>query len=74
MQGHQATMGMQIQPGMVGVGIGYSAAMHSGMTPSGIIGHHTTVHTSDNGGRLDQVNATSVSGEIGVTTPLSCNS
>ena len=74
MQGLQATMEMQIQPGMVDVGIGYSAAMHSGITPSGIIGHYTAVHASNNGGRLDQVNATSMSGEIGVTTPLSCNS
>ena len=74
MQGYQATMGMQIQPGMVGVGIGYSAAMHSGTTPSGIIGHYTAVHASNSGGGLDQVNATSVSGEIGVRIPSSCNS
>ena len=71
MQGHpflQATMGMQIRPGMVGVGIGHSTAMHSGTTPSGILGH--SPHASNGGGSV-QAGAIPVSGQIGVTIPSS---
>lgn len=71
MQGHpflQATMGMQIRPGMVGVGIGHSTAMHSGTTPSGIVGH---LPHANSGGSSVQASAVPVPGQTGVTVPSS---
>lgn len=71
MQGHpflQATMGMQIRPGMVGVGIGHSTAMHSGTTPSGIVGH---LPHANSGGSSVQASAVPVPGQTGVTVSSS---
>lgn len=71
MQGHpflQATMGMQIRPGMVGVGIGHSTAIHSGTTPSGVVGH---LPHANSGGSSLQASAVPVPGQTGVTIPSS---
>ena len=71
MQGHpflQATMGMQIRPGVVGMNMGHTA-MHSG-TPSVSLGHTAR---AINGGASGQVmpSTSSVSGQVTMTVPTS---